>query len=48
MPQKTNHDFLKTWGMIGATILVQVGMYIDRDARIAEDIKTLIAKVDAL
>jgi len=48
MPQKTNHDFLKTWGVIGATILIQVGMYIVRDARIAEDIKTLIAKVDAL
>lgn len=45
---KPNHDFLKTWGMIGATILVQVGIFIAGDARTKEDVKNLIAEVKEL
>jgi hypothetical protein len=48
MAQNKNHDFLKTWGVIGATILVQVGIYIAGDARLKEDVKTLVAEVKAL
>ena len=48
MPNKPNHDFLKSWGVLIATILIQVGMYIAKDARLQEDIKNLMSEVRAL
>jgi hypothetical protein len=45
---KPNHDFLKTWGVIIATALVNIGMFIARDGRLQEDVKNLIAEVRSL
>jgi len=45
---KPNHDFLKSWGVIIATVLVNVGMFIARDGRLHGDVKNLMAKVEAL
>jgi len=45
---KPNHDFLKTWGVIIVTILIQVGMWMARDGRLHEDVKQLLADVVTL
>lgn len=47
MPKQSN-EFLKTWGVLIATVFIQIGMYIARDGRLNEDVKVLITEVKAL